>query len=555
MRNLRPRPRAGLVLALAVAALVAGGPPAAAAATGGIAGSPAQAAGVITPVTPCPSLAGRDFSHVPGAPGTVTSATVVTEVPYTTPVAYCDVKGVIAPQTRFELKLPVSTWHGQYLQEGCSALCGFVPLQDLPDAGLTCPAADNGELALAADDMGHTGSPADGSWGRDSLRLRVVYGLTSEHSLAQLSRAVITAYYGRPAAYTYYDGCSTGGREALMLAQRYPHDFSGIIAGAPAGNLAPLALFNAWLVRSNTAPDGRQILPAEKIPALHAAVIRACGNAQGIIRDPRHCGFDPASLQCPAATDAPSCLTPAQVQVVRKAYRGPTDPQGRSLYNGGEPYGSEPGWTSEFVEPAADQAAPGDSPAAVLALTSLKNLAFIPNPPDSFTLADVRFTGGEFRALNRLGDAIYNANNPDLRAFAAAGGKLIMYHGWADQSIPPWSTVDYYAAAERTMGGFAASQSFSRLYLIPGAYHCLFAPDGTSATIPDFLSPLISWVQDGIPPGTIEADTYSFAENKIILRQAVRPDDALAPVTPAAGSLNGHYDYIGSYRPGAQDGA
>ena len=108
-----------------------------------------------------------------------------------------------------------------------------------------------------------------------------MFGLTSEHSLAQMSRAVITAYYGQPASYTYYDGCSTGGREALMLAQRYPRDFNGIIAGAPASNLAPLALFNAWMVRSNTAPDGHQILTAEQIPALHAAVLRACGNARG----------------------------------------------------------------------------------------------------------------------------------------------------------------------------------------------------------------------------------------------------------------------------------
>ncbi len=192
----------------------------------------------------------------------------MTDLVFGKPVSFCDVTGLLAPQTRFELKLPTATWHGQYVQEGCEIFCGHIPLSDYPDAGLTCTAADNGELALAADDEGHTGSPTDGSWARNSLALRAVFGLTSEHSLARMSRAVITAYYGRPPSFSYYDGCSTGGREALMLAQRYPDDFNGIVAGAPASNLAPLALFNAWMVRSNTAPDGRQILTAEKIPAL-----------------------------------------------------------------------------------------------------------------------------------------------------------------------------------------------------------------------------------------------------------------------------------------------
>jgi feruloyl esterase len=343
-------------------------------------------------------------------------------------VSFCDVKGLLAPKTRFEIELPTATWHGQYVQEGCSALCGSVQLSSYPDAGITCPAVDNGELALATDDEGHAGSPTDGSWARDSLLLRVVFGLTSEHSLARMSKAIITAYYGRPASFTYYDGCSTGGREALILAQRYPGDFNGIIAGAPTGNLAPLALFNAWMVRSNTAPNGHQILTAEKIPALHAAVVHACGNTDGIIADPRHCGFDPASIQCRHGKDADTCLTRAQVQAVRMFYRGPTDKQGRSLYNGGEPYGSELGWPGAFVEPVTDTA-PADLMDAALALNYLKYMAFVPNPSDSFTLADVKFTDAEFRKLNRLGDAIYNANSPDLRAFAAHGGKLILYHG------------------------------------------------------------------------------------------------------------------------------
>ena len=507
-----------------------------------------RAATPVRPVAPCSSLTRRNFTGVPGAPGKVTSARLVKRKPFGKIVTFCLVQGVFAAHTRFRMLLPAATWHGQYVQQGCSTLCGSVPPVTDPEAGLTCPAVDNGELALAADDEGHTGGPADGRWAKNSLWARVVFGVTSENSLDHMARAVITDYYGRPPAYSYYDGCSTGGREALMLAQRFPADFNGILAGSPAMNMAPQsAFFGTWMVRANTGPGGHQIVTAQNIPALHAAVIRACGNAQGIITDPRQCGFNPASIQCPRGTRGDSCLTSAQVAAVRAFYRGPADPRGQSLANGGEPYGSELGWVNEFVEPASDRAAPGDSPEARLALNYLKYMAFWPNPPAGFTLAGVKFTAREFSRVNELGNLIYNANNPDLRAFAARGGKLIMYHGWADQAIPPWASLDYYAAVERTMGGFAASQSFSRLYMIPGAYHCLFGPDGKTVNLAGFLGKLIGWVQRGTAPGAVQADTYSIPRKKVIQHLTVRPYNALAPVHPARGSLNAHYHYIGRY--------
>jgi pimeloyl-ACP methyl ester carboxylesterase len=539
-RFLRKPHRHTVIACLAAALALGAGAPASAAAN-------TQAQRPILPVRSCASLAGLNFTGVPGAPATITSAHLVTETPYTTKVTFCQIKGVIAPQTKFGMLLPTTTYHGQYLQVGCSLLCGSVDLSPDPIAGITCGAVDNGELAIATDDMGHTGAPDDGRWAKDNLLARLIFGVTSENSLVHLAGAILPAYYGRPPSYTYYDGCSTGGREALMLAQRYPDDFNGIIAGSAAMNMAPLsALFATWLVRSNTAPDGHQIVTAQNIPALHAAVIHACGNASGIIEDPRECAFNPASIQCPPGTRSASCLTPAQVTAVRAFYRGPTDSRGASLYNGGEPYGSELGWVGEFVEPASDTKAPGDSPEAQVALNYLKYMAFVPNPPASFTLADVKFTAQEFAQVDALGNAIYNANDPDLRAFAARGGKLIMYHGWADPLISPWSTLDYYAAVEHAMGGFQASQAFSRLYMIPGAGHCLAGPDDTF-NLANFLTPLIAWVQRGTPPGVVQADTYSEPLKTITLYETVRPYNALAPVTPAPGSLNGHYHYIGKY--------
>jgi feruloyl esterase len=288
-------------------------------------------------------------------------------------------------------------------------------------------------------------------------------------------------------------------------------------------------MFQPWLVRGNPG-----VLTDDKIPALHAAVIAECGDADGIIGDPRLCGFDPASIPCPPGADAPSCLTAAQVDVVRALYRGPTDAAGRNLYNGGLPFGSELGWP-DWLKIAGP-----------MALAYLRDLGYLPNPPSTFTLADVQFTDQEFAALNRLGDVLYNANNPDLSSFRAHGGKLILYHGWADQSIPPWSTVDYYAAVERRAGGLAASQAFSRLYMVPGAMHCLF--NGDSIVLVDFLSPLVSWVEHGLAPGPVDTAIYGIVGQDLYLPGTVQPFDALAPVPAPAGGLNTGYDYIGQYR-------
>jgi hypothetical protein len=291
-------------------------------------------------------------------------------------------------------------------------------------------------------------------------------------------------------------------------------------------------VFNPWLVRHNTAADGGQILSAEKLPALHAAVARACGE---VINDPRQCGFRPASLRCPSGADRPTCLTGAQVAAVKAFYRGPVDRAGRSLFNGGVPYGSELTWTW-FIGPAYTRPAATD--AAVIALNYLRYLAYPVNPPPTYSLDDVRFDRATVDRLSVVGDALYRADNPDLAAFRARGGKLILYHGWADGVIPPWSTIDYYRAVERRAGGFTRAQSFSRLYLIPAGYHCLFGPDlhrVTEIGVPELLTPLMDWVESGVAPGELEVPTITATNPPDLVRYlTVQPFDALAPV-PHAG--------------------
>ena len=268
------------------------------------AGAHGAKSAAIPPVMSCEALANVDFSALDAR---ITSTASASRNGH----PFCDVKGYISPVTQFEALLPTETWRGDYLQQGCGGLCGKADVSlDDPSrtSGYQAPYAplQNGEMAVAADDQGHEApSNGDALWARDDLRLRAVFGYSSEHQLAHAMKAVIRAFYGRKPTYAYFSGVSDGGHEALVLAQRYPADFDGIIAGAPANNWAPLVgLVAPWVAAANQDKQGKQILTAEKLPALHAAVMAACANENGVIKDPRACTFDPASLRCPGLRSA-----------------------------------------------------------------------------------------------------------------------------------------------------------------------------------------------------------------------------------------------------------
>lgn len=486
--------------------------------------SSAASASSIRPVLDCAALAKADFSAVPDAPSRIQSANALTR----TGIDYCDVRGYIAPQTQFEVLLPTATWQGRYVQIGCGGLCGDIPTEGAsptPALSTGCSAVTNGELVLASDNEGHIGANRlDGLWAKDNPILRDVYGFSSEHSLAQVAKAIMTKYYGTGPADTYYDGCSDGGREALIEAQRYPTDFNGILAGAPALDATDFAgELETWIYRSNITPDGRQILGTDKLPALHAAVLAACAQPDGLIHDPRTCEFDPLSLQCPAGTDTAACLTPAQVAVVHAFYRGPQDPRGRNLYPGGLPYGSELAWAGWDI--ANDTASALTTTAAQFAINDLTYFT-----PEPISLKDFQFTDDQYRRLQQTADTV-NSTDPDLRAFHAHGGKIILYHGLADQAIPPFGTMAYYqAVADRTPDFMA----YTRMYLIPAQYHCLTGGDPQVAG--DLLTPLMSWVEHGQAPGTV-----TFTPTAL----TVTPFDPHAPVH--GHGLNSDYHWIGRF--------
>jgi feruloyl esterase len=462
---------------------------------------------------------------------------------------YCHVIGEIGTGFYFDLRLPRSTYEGQYVQEGCGGFCGFLS-PSVPLVADDCPAVTGNTLAVAVDNEGHvTTSNTDARWAANDAKSRTIFGSTSEHQLALVAKALITDYYGRRPAYSYFDGCSDGGREALIEAQRYPHDFNGILAGAPANIQSELlGELASWNIRVNTGRGGREIFTSEKLPALHAAVVRVCGQGRGYVLDPRTCNFSPSSIECHGRVTN-SCLTAAQVEVVSSLYRGPTDSAGQSLYPGGEPYGSELGWSEWFVKPSSDRDWPQDTLTYQFAINFLRYLAYRNDPASSYSLSQLPFTLSGYRTLTAL-SGLYDATNPDLSSFAADGGRLIIYQGWADQAIPPFGTVAYYEAVVNAAGGYQASQTFSRLYMIPAQYHCLAGGDPALAGA-NLLTPLINWVQHRTPPATL---SFNLASTKSPQNGttgggslSVAPLDPLVPRPSGSNDLNAVYDWVGSF--------
>lgn len=433
----------------------------------------------------CKAIARADFSQVLDAPTQVTNALLVGT---DSGGAYCRVRGYVTPNVGIELRLPAAGWNGKFLQVGCGGLCGQIQAEQ-------CDFALRRGYACAASDMGHTSTGFDGKWAYNNLQQEVDFAYRATHVASLASKAIAQQYYGRAPRLSYFIGCSQGGRQALVEAQRFPWDFDGIVAGAPVIKSTLSSLHLLWATGLAGTDAGAPVLSPQAIEKVHEAVLAHCDRddriADGVVGNPRGCKFDPAELVC-AGESKHSCLTNQQVDVISKLYAGATTSAGEKIY-WGIMRGSELSWLGSLMGVAG-------TTTRKFAIEKLKYLDFMPDAGPLWEAADFDFDNG-YRRFDLM-ESLYSASNPDLRRFKNAGGKLLMYQGWNDPRLPPGGVVDYYETVERTMGGRVATQDFARLFMLPGVGHCM---GGEGASSVDYLTHIERWVEQGQPPDRIVA--------------------------------------------------
>jgi feruloyl esterase len=410
---------------------------------------------------------------------------------------YCRVEGVVAPSIGFEVRLP-DAWNGKFLGVGNGGFAGFINF-----FGMDLAVARG--YATASTDTGHIGNPLDASWALGRPDLVEDFGHRAIHVTTITAKSIVAAYYGMPATRAYFLGCSTGGKQALTEAQRYPGDYDGIVAGAPANYFTHLSVASNWVSQAVHA-DPASVIPSTKLPAIAAAVLATCdardGVADGLLADPRRCRFRPKSLRC-AGAETDACLTDAQIVGLEQLYDGPRTSKGRKIYPGFPPGGElgsgtdagpagEPnlgGWETWIV---------GTMPGFAHAIQDsfFKFMVFEDPTWDWRSLdldRDVRVTDAKLAA-------ILNATDPDLRPFRDRGGKLVMFHGWSDPAISALNSIDYWTRVVRSMRGRRRTDAFLRLFLAPGMQHCAGGP---GPNVFDAVGALERWVEERVAPDRI----------------------------------------------------
>ena len=395
---------------------------------------------------------------------------------------FCRVVGIIEKEINFEVWLP-RDWNGKFQGVGNGGLTGAI---NYPAMGT---ALGQG-YATASTDTGHRTEQGffEDEWLEGHPERLVNFAYRAHHLLAQTGKQIVAAYYKKPPERAYYSGCSSGGWEGLSEAERYPDDYDGIVVGAPAINLVQVQSRGILVAQMNLKnPEGS--LTHELAGQLAAAAIAKCdakdGLKDGVIDDPRHCDFDPAELQCKTETSK-DCLTPAQVRTARALY-GPLKSRGGMPLYPGAALGASP---LAELPPSSGKSKPGDA-AITLMLPQKPSWNVNTFDPDR-----------DIPVLEKQLGATLDAANPDLHRFQAHGGKLIMYHGWADPLLSPYNTLSYYDSVVRAMGGQQATDGFLRLFMVPGMQHCRGGPGPDTF---DAVASLDDWVEHAVPPERIVA--------------------------------------------------
>jgi len=419
-------------------------------------------------------------------PATVATRTVsLSNLP-----AFCRVAATLKPTNDSDIKievwLPQSGWNGKFQAVGNGGWAGVITYTS-GTGGIENGMAEalKRGYATSSTDTGHAGNTASGLLGHPEKVTD--YDYRAVHEMTLTAKKVIAGFYGRGPDLSYFNGCSTGGRQALKEAQTFYEDYDGIIAGAPAADVAHMAAGRLWVAHA-TLKDPASYIPPSKYPMIHEAVMKSCdaadGLKDGLIDDPRQCHFDPSALVCTDPNG--SCLTGPQAAAAQKIMSPVVNPRtGKQIFPRLEP-GTELEWGRQ---------ASGPEPY----YTSLERLRYVifKDPKWDWRSFDFDRDVTRIESIDKG-----NATDPNLKSFVSRGGKLLMYHGWADQSIAPTATIKYYDSVVSAMGGPQSTANWLRLFMLPGMNHC---GGGEGPNAFDAIGTLEQWVEKGKAPDQILA--------------------------------------------------
>ena len=417
--------------------------------------------------------------RTPGAAAGAQNAARFSELP-----AFCRVAATVKPTADSDIKIevwmPASGWNGKFEAVGNGGWAGTISYPAMAQALAR-------GYATTSTDTGHSTPGASFAFGHQEKLIDYAY--RSEHEMTVKAKSIINTFYGNAPTRSYFNGCSTGGRQALTEASRFPDDFDGIIAGAAANPKTHLDTWRIWM-GLQTMKDPATRIPTEKYPAIHQAVLTACdaldGLKDGLIDDPTRCHFDARVLACQEA-DGPGCLTPKQVQSVNTILGPAKSPRtGEVIFPSYQP-GSELQWGRLIGGPD-----PYD--------TALDQFRMVFNDPkwDWRTFDVDRDLAKAEQSLKGLLTAI---DPQSISAFVGRGGKLLTYHGWSDQDIAPLASVNFYKSVTSAVGDPKASSSL-RLFMVPGMGHC---GGGEGPNTFDMMPSLEQWVEKGQAPTRVVA--------------------------------------------------
>jgi len=397
--------------------------------------------------------------------------------------AFCRIEASLKPSSdsdiRVEVWLPASGWNGKLQSVGNGAWAGTIGYAALA-------AAVSGGYATAATDTGHVGNTARFVPGHPEKMID--YGYRAVHEMTMAAKAIVSAYYGSGPRLSYWNGCSTGGRQGLMEAWRYPADYDGIIAGAPVNDRTHQLTWELWVSQAAHRDEASYIPPA-KYPAIHRAALDACdakdGVKDGLIDDPRQCRFDPAVLACTSG-DTTSCLTGPQVEAARRFYSPAINPRTkREIFPALQP-GSELAWGGLA----------GPQPVG----EAVEFFQYVVYNDPTWDPRSIEFDSAA-DAADKAAAGVLNVTDPNLKPFFDRGGKLLMYHGWNDQLVAPLNSVNYYTRVAASLDAAKAASAI-RLFMMPGTNHCA-GGDGPNTF--DRMKVIEEWVEQGQVPSRISA--------------------------------------------------